>query len=300
MNRSSVDEGLAKTVKSYKKFEKGMWRLRSFPLVSVVVTTKNEESNIADCLQSIRNQIYPDEKLEIIVVDNYSSDKTAEIAKKFTSRVYTKGPQRSAQLNFGVQKATGKYVLYPDADMILSEKVVMECLDKSENEDYVALYIPERIIGKGFLMGVRDFERSFYNATCIDSVRFVRREVFLEIGSFDENLDFGPDDWDFDRRVRKAGNVGIIAAPLYHNEGRLNLKGYLEKKGRYSKSFEKYVQKWGEDDLEIKKQLGIWYRLFGVFIEDGKWKKLLRHPIKTSGMYFLRFMVGITYLRSRA
>jgi GT2 family glycosyltransferase len=184
--------------------------------------------------------------------------------------------------------------------MILSEKVVMECLGKSENEDYAALYIPERIIGKGFLIDVRDFERSFYNATCIDSVRFVRREVFLEIGSFDENLDFGPDDWDFDRRVRKAGNVGIIAAPLYHNEGRLNLKRYLEKKGRYSKSFEKYVQKWGEDDLEIKKQLGIWYRLFGVFIEDGKWKKLLRHPVKTSGMFFLRFMVGITYLRSRA
>ena len=272
--------------------------LRRFPLVSVVVTTKNEENNIANCLQSIRNQTYPEEKIEIIVVDNYSSDKTIEISKKFTDEVYNKGSQRSAQLNFGVQKAKGEYILYPDADMILSEKVIIECIDKCENEDYVALYIPEKIIGNGFWVDVRDFERSFYNATCIDAVRFVRRDKFLETGEFDENLDFGPDDWDFDRRVKEVGKVGIITASLYHNEERFNLKMYLGKKGRYSKTLNKYVQKWGKHDPKIKKQLGIWYRLFGVFIEDGKWKKLLKHPIKTFGMYFLRFMVGITYLRS--
>ena len=268
-------------------------------MVSVVVTTKNEENNIANCLQSIRNQTYPEEKIEIIVVDNYSSDKTIKMAKKFTDKVYTKGPQRSVQLNFGVQKAKGEYILYPDADMILSEKVIIECVDKCENEDYVALYIPEKIIGNGFWIDVRDFERSFYNATCIDAVRFVRRDKFLETGGFDENLDFGLDDWDFDRRVKEVVKVGIINASLYHNEGRFSLKRYLKKKGRYSKTFNKYVQKWGKDDPKIKNQLGIWYRLFGVFIEDGKWKKLLRHPIKTFGMYFLRFMVGITYLRSR-
>jgi glycosyltransferase involved in cell wall biosynthesis len=265
----------------------------------VVVTTKNEEGNIANCLQSIRNQTYPDGKIEMIVVDNHSSDETIEIAKKFTDKVYTKGPQRSAQLNFGVQTAKGEYILYPDADMILSEKVITDCVDKCENEDRVALYVPEKIIGNDFWIDVRDFERSFYNATCIDAVRFVRREIFLKICGFDENLDFGPDDWDFDKRVKEAGKVGIITAPLYHNEGKFILKRYLEKKGRYSKAIDKYVQKWGKDETEIKKQLGIWYRLFGVFIENGKWKKLLRHPIKTFGMYFLRFTVGITYLRLR-
>jgi len=272
--------------------------LKRVPLVSVVVTTKNEENNIANCLQSIRNQVYPEGKIEIIVVDNYSSDKTIEVAKKFTNKVYTKGPQRAAQLNFGVQKAKGEYILYPDADMILSEKVVTECLDKCENEDYVALYIPEKIIGHGFWIDVRDFERSFYNATCIDAVRFVRTDKFLEIGGFDEKIDFGPDDWDFNRRIKEVGKVEIILAPLYHNEGRFSLKRYLKKKSRYSKTFNKYIEKWGKDDSEIRKQLGIWYRLFGVFIEGGKWKKLLRHPIKTFGMYFLRFMVGITHLRS--
>ncbi|MFH2110840.1 MAG: glycosyltransferase [Candidatus Bathyarchaeota archaeon] len=268
-------------------------------MVSVVVTTKNEENNIANCLQSIRNQTYPEGKIEIIVVDNYSPDKTIEIAKKFTDKVYTKGPQRSTQLNFGVQKAKGEYVFYPDADMILSKNVIIECVDKCESKDYVALYIPEKIIGNGFWIDIRDFERSFYNATCIDAARFVRRDKYLEIGGFDEKLDFGPDDWDFSRRVKEVGKVEITTAILYHNEEGFNLKRYLEKKRRYSKTFNKYIQKWGKDDPLIKKQFGIWYRLFGVFIENGKWKKLPSHPIKTLGMYFLRFMVGITYFRSR-
>jgi glycosyltransferase involved in cell wall biosynthesis len=273
--------------------------LSSYPLVSVVVTTKNEDSNIASCLQSIRNQTYPKGKIEVIVVDNYSPDKTIELARKFADEVYNKGPQRAAQLNFGVQKAKGKYVLYPDADMILSENVIAECVDKCENGGYVALYLPEEIIGNGFWIAVRDFERSFYNGTCIDAVRFVGKNKFLEIGGFDEYIDFGADDWDFNRRIKKVGKVGMITAPLYHNEGRFSLKRYLKKKGHYSKTLNKYVEKWGKDDLEIRKQLGMWYRLFGVFVEEAKWQKLLRHPLKAFGMYSLRLMVGVAYLKSR-
>ncbi|MFH1048194.1 MAG: hypothetical protein V1732_00845, partial [Patescibacteria group bacterium] len=50
-----------------------------------------------------------------------------------------------------------------------------------------------------------------------------------------------------------------------------------------------------EIDSEIKKQLGFYYRFIGVFIENGKWKKLIARPILTAGMYFLRFMVGVKY-----
>lgn len=49
-------------------------------------------------------------------------DNTVKIAKRFTDKVYNKGPERSAQSNFGIQKANGKYVIYPDANMVLSEK----------------------------------------------------------------------------------------------------------------------------------------------------------------------------------
>jgi len=267
-----------------------------FPLVSVIITTKNEERNIANCLESIKNQkLNSHFPIEIIVVDNNSTDKTKEIALSYTDKVYNVGPERSAQRNFGVRQASGKYILYLDSDMILSENVVKECVEKCENEDNIALYIPEIIIGNGFWIKVRDFERSFYNATVIDCVRFVRRDEFLELGGFDENLT-GPEDWDFDRRIREVGKVDIIEAPIHHNERDFALGKYLNKKSYYAKSFDKYMEKWPEEDLVIKKQLGFGYRYIGVFVENGKWKRLAKHPVLTMGICFLKFMVGVIYL----
>ena len=259
--------------------------------ISVVITTKNEAENITDCLEAIKRQTYPREKIEIIVVDNNSRDRTKEIAARHTDKIYNFGPERSAQRNFGVRQAQGVYILYLDADMAISEKVLEECVSKSEREDLVALYIPEQIRGLGFWTRVRDFERSFYHTTCIDAVRFVRRDKFLEIGGFDENLT-GPEDWDFDRRIRGVGGVGTIDAALYHNEGKLLLKKYINKKAYYAQTFDAYVMKWGKNDAIIKKQLGWYYRLIGVFTENKKWKRLLRHPALAAGMYSLRLMIA--------
>lgn len=264
-------------------------------IVSVVITTKNEENHIGNCLESIRNQSYPQEKIEIIVVDNNSSDKTKEIARRYSEKVYNFGPERSSQRNFGVRQSNEKYILYLDADMVLSENVIKESVEKCERDGCIALYIPERIIGKGFWIKVRDFERSFYNATCIDCIRFFRKDKFLEIGGFDENFR-GPEDWDFDRRIREVGEVNIINSPIYHNEEKFNLKKYINKKSYYTQSFNKYIQKWGRNDPIIKKQLGFWYRYFGVFVENEKWRKLLSHFVLTLGMYLLRFLVGLAYL----
>ncbi len=197
--------------------------------VSVIITTKNEEKNIANCLESIKNQSLnsrfpiPISLIEIIVVDNNSSDNTVKIAKEFTDQVYTKGPERSAQRNFGVKQANGKYVLYSDADMILSTDIIKECVEKCETENMDALYILEKIIGQGFWIKVRNFERSFYNTAPIDCVRFIRRELIEEVGGFDESST-GPEDWDLDRRIkaRANGKIDIINAPIYHNEADFN------------------------------------------------------------------------------
>ena len=250
--------------------------------VSVIITTRNEEKHIKNCLESIIKQTYPQDRIEAIVVDNNSTDKTKEIALTYTSKVYNFGPERSAQRNQGIRQAQGKYILYLDADMSLSPGVIKECVDKCESRGYIALYIPERIIGEGFWIKVRDFERGFYNATCIDAVRFVRKDKFLEIGGFDETLT-GPEDWDFDRRIRVIGKVGIINACLYHNEGRLHFSKYLKKKKYYGNTLERYINKWGREDTLIIKQLGLFYRFFGVFIEDGKWRKALTHPLLLLG-----------------
>lgn len=266
------------------------------PLVSVIVTTRNEEENIGNCLQSVINQSY--KKIELIVVDNKSSDNTVKIAKKFTDKVYNIGPERSVQRNFGVKKACGKYILYLDADMILSKGVIEECVRLCENDDCMGSYIPERIIGEGFWIKIRYFYRSLLDATCIDAVRFIRRDKFIQVGGFDTSLT-GPEDWDLSRRIKNLGKVGVINAPRYHNEKIFSFKRFLGKKRYYSKGFDKYAEKWGKDDPVVKKQLGSWYRFIGVFIENGKWGKLVRHPLLTLGMYYLMFRVGCTYLMSR-
>lgn len=265
------------------------------PLVSIIITTKNEEQNLAHCLKSIETQSYPSFAIETIIVDNNSADKTKEIAYRYTDKVYNFGPERSAQRNFGINKSSGEYILYLDADMILSNDVISECVAKCTGEGCIALYIPERIIGRDFWIKVRNFERTFYDRTVIDCVRFVRLDKFLEIGGFDENLT-GPEDWDLDRRIREKGKIEIINAPIYHNEQEFNLKKYINKKLYYATFFDRYIQKWGRDDLIIKKQLGFWYRYFGVFMEESKWRKLVSHPVLTLGLYLLRLNLGINYL----
>ena len=264
------------------------------PLVSVLITTKNEEKNIENCLQSIKNQTF--KNIELIVVDNFSEDKTVELAQKYTAKVYFKGNERSAQRNYGAKVALGKYLIYLDADMILSPNIILECVTKCEQDSVDALYVPERIIGDGFWIKVRDFERNFYTGTVIDAVRFIRRVLFLQAGGFDETL-VGPEDWDFDRKIRKIASTGITVVPIYHNEGQFDVKRYLKKKEYYTEGIQKYVKKWGLDDLETMKQVGIRYRLIGVFVENGKWKRLLRHPLLAFGLYFLRLRVAMDYLR---
>jgi glycosyltransferase involved in cell wall biosynthesis len=265
-------------------------------LVSVIITTKNEEKHIGNCLESIKKQTYPQDLIEVIVVDNNSDDRTKEIAGKYTDKVFDKGPERSAQRNFGVEKSNGEYVLYLDADMILSKNVIRDCVEYVEkNNDTIGLYITEIVMGKKYWSKVRRFERSFYDATVIDCVRFIKKEIFQKIGGFDESMT-GPEDWDLDKKIRNAGKVALIKTPVYHNESEFDLKKYLFKKAYYARQFDNYISKWGKDDEDVRKQFGICYRYFGVFFEKGKWKKLVAHPALAIGMYFLRFMVGIKYL----
>ena len=297
----------------------------SHPLVSVVITTKNEERNIERCLQSILAQTY--QPIEIIVVDNFSTDQTREIAQRYTSKVYEKGPERSAQRNFGmIDAASGAYVIFVDADMILSPALIENCVARMARGDCVALHIREIVLGRNFWSQVRRFERTFYDGTPIDGARFFLRSAFIEVGGFDAELftEGSGEDWDIDKLIKRVGSIALLSerssedqqwekalstyvqsrgvAPslrdphIYHNESEFELGKYLRKKSYYAKGFDGYIRKWGKTDPDIQRQFGIGYRYFGVFIEQGKWRKLLAHPGLAAGMYFLRFLVGLTFI----
>lgn len=269
------------------------------PIVSVVITTKNAENFIGECLRAIKRQNYPQNKIEIIVVDNFSIDKTAKIAQKYTKHVYQKGPERSAQRNFGFHIAKGKYLFYLDADMTIGPVVISKCVEKMAKDPKTSgLYVVEIVTGESYWSRVRRFERGFYDATVIDCVRFVRASDFHAVHGFDTTMT-GPEDWDFDKKIRERGKVALIKEPIYHDEAEFDLKKYLTKKEYYARSFEIYINKWGKNDPDIKKQFGIYYRFLGVFIENDKWKKILIAPHLFVGLIFLRLLVGISYFRQR-
>lgn len=129
--------------------------------VSVIIPTCNSEKTLELCLKSLINQSYND--IEIIVVDRFSADRTVEIAERYEAKVYQLDCERAKAKNFGLNKAKGKYVLFVDSDMELSRDVVKECVEMAEKDDKVGgVIIPERSVGDGFWVKVRDFERSFY------------------------------------------------------------------------------------------------------------------------------------------
>ncbi|MBR5901799.1 glycosyltransferase [bacterium] len=267
------------------------------PLISVVITTKNEERNLPDCLAALGSQTIPRDSFEVIVVDNASTDRTREIALAGADLFLEKGPERSAQRNFGIESAHAPVVVYLDADMRLGPRVLEECLAAFESPGVVGIYIPEEVVGSGYWIKVRNFERSFYDATPIDGIRGVRKELFLKLGGFDLSL-CGPEDWDLNIRMKELGELKLIASGLKHDEGAFQWGRYLKKKKYYSASFAAYKEKWpGNED--VRKQFSFCYRYFGVFLENGKWKKLFSHPILAVGMYVLRGAVGFAYIFGR-
>ena len=111
--------------------------------VSVVVSAYNEEKKLEDCLKSVK-----DVASEIVVIDNTSSDKTSQIAKKYTDKVFMRenNVMLNVNKNFGFTKATGKWILNLDADERVTDELSKEILDLDENMSTNGLLIPRKNI----------------------------------------------------------------------------------------------------------------------------------------------------------
>lgn len=93
------------------------------PFVSVIVPTYNEEKNIARCLTSIKNQDYPQNKVEVIVVDGMSEDNTVNIAKNYLVRIIVNKKRIVGNaLKLGVEEAKGEILAVLNADSELPQK----------------------------------------------------------------------------------------------------------------------------------------------------------------------------------
>jgi glycosyltransferase involved in cell wall biosynthesis len=91
-------------------------------MISAVILTKNEEKNIERCLNSLH---FCD---EIIIVDDNSTDATLELAEKYSPKVYKRALNNdfAAQRNYGLEKASGEWMLFIDADEEITTDLAIE------------------------------------------------------------------------------------------------------------------------------------------------------------------------------
>jgi glycosyltransferase involved in cell wall biosynthesis len=253
------------------------------PLVSVIVPTKNSSEFLEACLKSIKNQSY--KNIEILVVDNNSTDDTIEIAKRYTDKVFNKGPERSAQRNFGARQSEGEHLLFVDHDMELSEKVVEGCVEEiTSNESVKALVIPEESFGQSFWAQCKKLERSFYvGVDWMEAARFFEKGTFEKATGYDENMISG-EDWDLSQRIENLGKVSRIESFILHNEGRLSILETVRKKFYYARHFTIYMAKENSHN-NIQQQTGIIFR-YTLFLSHPK--KLLQNPILGIAMLFMK------------
>lgn len=214
------------------------------PLVSVIIPAYNSAKFIKPCLESLKKQTY--NNFEIIVVDKGSQDDTRKIAKKYTEKVFDYGPERSAQINFGVKKSKGKYIYRVDSDFVVEPQVIEQCVEKCENEklDGIAVHNTSAE-GLGFWAEVRKFERNTYiDDNLIVAVRFFTKKAWERINGFDEEL-YGPEDYDFHNRFVNAGfKWGRIKAIERHLGEPKSLGDIWKKHFFYGKQMVFYFRKY--------------------------------------------------------
>ena len=263
------------------------------PLVSVIIPTYNSSSTIEKCLRSVRDQTY--KNIEVIVFDNFSFDNTYELVSRFDVSIFSTSSMTPKAKNLGISKSTGEFLFFVDSDMVLEQNVVEECVRVSSgNEEIVGIIIPERSVGSGFWVRVRDFERRFYAGTDIESARFFVKKFVTQVGGFDEAI-IGHEDSTLPNKLQDNGfNVKTrVSSYILHCEEGINLIRRLHKVRTYSATRRLYYKKYRK---YAKKQDGILNRL-SIFLINGNWKVLLRHPVLSLAMLTMKTLEFLFSLR---
>lgn len=200
------------------------------PFVSILVPVRNEERSIERCLYSIAAQSYPRDRIEVLVIDGMSQDRTRAIISRFAAetsidlRLFD-NPRLipAAALNIGLQHARGDLILRVDGHAALGAGYLQRCVQALDqhaaecaggvllNEGYgtvgraiaAAMSSPFGVGGARFRTGGAAGET--------DTVAFgvYRSDVFDHLGGFDESLVGGEDD-EFNYRLRDAGGLIVL------------------------------------------------------------------------------------------
>jgi glycosyltransferase involved in cell wall biosynthesis len=185
------------------------------PLVSVIVPTRNSARTLGSCLDSLMHQSYP--SIEIIVVDNHSTDETQEIATKFGVRMIVGGSERSQQTNIGMRNARGQYLYRTDADFVFDPTMISQAVELAEAGYDAVIVHGTSDPTPSVWARVRKAERDCFEGDWAHTAAsFFSKEAFDSVGGFDESLT-AFEDYDLNNRLLRAGyKVTRISARAYH------------------------------------------------------------------------------------
>lgn len=200
------------------------------PSVSVIIPCYNEEATIRKLLEALRSQTYPLTKMEVVISDGFSSDRTREVIAEFqkehadlTVRVVdNKAKTIPAGVNQAIRESRGEILVRLDAHSMPIPEYVERCVDahqtgKGDNvggvwdiqpgaDTWVAKSIS---FAAAHPLGVGDaMYRLNAKPGAVDTVPFgsFRRSLIQKIGTFDETL-LANEDYEFNTRVRESGGV---------------------------------------------------------------------------------------------
>lgn len=247
------------------------------PLVSIIVPTRNSALLFRPCLDSIKQQTY--KNIELIVVDNSSTDNTKKIALEFTDKVFNQGPERSAQVNFGVEQAKGKYVYKVDSDFVLDKDVVEQCVTESAKGFDAVVVHNSPDVRVSWIARVRKFEVDMYKYDIThSSARFVRKDVYQKIRGFNSAITAG-EDYDFQNKLNRGGfKTGFVNAEALHLGEPKQFWPHMKKYYMYGKDFVNYA---AHNKDESKEQLS-----FGRSVYFKNWRQFISHPLMAVGFCF--------------
>ncbi len=167
-----------------------------FPLISVIIPVYNRDRYLAEAIESVLAQTYP--AIELIVVDDGSSDRSAEVAQSYPV-IYHYQPNGgiSAARNTGIALATGEFLAFLDSDDIwVTDKLAKQMAAFDANPHLEAVfgyaqhfYSPE--VNEDFRKRILCPEQPI--AAHISTAMLIKRSAFMRIGLFDTKLKVGID-----------------------------------------------------------------------------------------------------------
>jgi glycosyltransferase involved in cell wall biosynthesis len=219
------------------------------PLVTVVLPVRNEADRIVACLESLLRQDYPHDRMEVLVLDGMSTDRTPEIVRAFAQQHpfirLVENPRKIqvAALNEGIRIARGHYVLRMDGHAEYADDYVSTCVyylekTRAENVGGPAVTCPGRdtlmartiaaVTQNKFAVGGSAFRTSHRPQYCDTAIFGAwRRDLFEKVGLFNDVLARGEDN-EFNSRIASVGGKIFMSPRIrirYFNQA--TLRGLL-------------------------------------------------------------------------